>query len=265
MRWPAVTGPKHGVTVLIVDGARDDPDMADRSFLSDASDTGRMTTWWGRPLSTLAKLYLFIAYLSLGGFPTAYCQPPDVQGEWKPRWLVRAIEKLTDLAGEGSEPGRLIHAAGQVAASRVDGDYTEFADGVLLTAAFDMGVQGATPPTGQFTEDEKMWIVYMEEAMLIDYLEEHFPASSRALWSHMSLGGSFPDQLQVTTDMLGENIPRFHQLRQWTPVLMRLLFFDAVCSHFGFVFLQRDQDSRIQDRAPLSWGLLFSFEVDGFI
>ena len=222
MRWPAVTGPKHGVTVLIVDGARDDPDMADRSFLSDASGTGRMTTWWGRPLSTLAKLYLFVAYLSLGGFPTAYCQPPDVQGEWKPRWLVRAIEKLTDLAGEGPEPGRLIHAAGQVAASRVDGDYTEFADGVLLTAAFDMGVQGATPPTGQFTEAEKMWIVYMEEAMLIDYLEEHFPASSRALWSHMSLGGSFPDHLQVTTDMLGENIPRFHQLRQWTPCLQSM-------------------------------------------
>eukprot|EP00439_Symbiodinium_sp_Y106_P057195 s2290_g8.t1 len=73
------------------------------------------------------------------------------------------------------------------------------------------------------TEAEKEWVVYMEEAALIDYLEGHFTASTRQLWDHLSTRGSFPDQLPVTEGMIHEDLPRFFQLRQWPDALRRMM------------------------------------------
>ena len=94
------------------------------------------------------------------------------------------------------------------------------------------------------TEAEKQWVVYMEEAILIDFLEGNFPSSTRQLWIHMSEGGSFPDHLGVEGQMQFEDLPRFFQLRQWTPTLQNLL---PAGTHFTSQHRQQQWQHRLRD------------------
>ena len=119
--------------------------------------------------------------------------------------------------------GSVLAAARDVASSRGDEGYQTFAHSVFADVAYQVGARQDVEVVHMLTEVEKEWVVYMEEAALIDYLEGYFPASTRQLWDHLSAGGSFPDRLPVTEGMVHEDLPRFFQLRQWTDALGRMM------------------------------------------
>ena len=152
-------------------------------------------------------LNIMILVTALGWTHQCQAQPPDVFDQWNPAWMTRATEKLMDLALHKSAPGTLLAAARDVASSRGDEGYQTFAHSVFADVAYQVGARQDVEVVHMLTEVEKEWVVYMEEAALIDYLEGYFPASTRQLWDHLSAGGSFPDRLPVTEGMVHEDLP----------------------------------------------------------
>ena len=126
---------------------------------------------------------------------------------------------------------RLLAAAQTLAASRGDAEYRDIANGVLVDVANSVGAPSRPASGATLSEEEKAWVMYMEEAMLVDFMEAHFPRSTQLLWTHLSAGGSCPDHLPVTEETMHEDIPRFFQLRRWSLVLRDML----PCWHGSYI------------------------------
>ena len=207
----AVAQHDSGLTCFLEGMAKTDVNI--QGLLCDQPGTSRLRSSSSSGLRFHSMLHIAVLVIALGWTRQCQAQPPDVFAQWNPAWMTRAAEKLMDLA---------LAAARDVAASRGEG-YRTFAHSVFADVAYQVGARQDVEVAHMLTEAEKEWVVYMEEAALIDYLEGHFPASTRQLWDHFSTGGSFRDQLPVTEGMIHEDLPRFFQLRQWTDALGRMM------------------------------------------
>ena len=137
--------------------------------------------------------------------------------------MQQATERLEDLVRRGVPPGPLFGRLNQAISSRGDAEYTRFGHGLgadIRAAATSL--RGDEIPEA-LLEDARAWILYTEEGMLLEYLEGHYPASMRELWTHISRGGLFADHLEPTRSMVEEGVCSFNTIRQWTATLSDLL------------------------------------------
>ena len=137
--------------------------------------------------------------------------------------MTQSSERLDQLVRRGGSPDLMMAKLREAFRSRGHADYLRFAEGVGADIVATVARPRLCEASAGLDEDINAWVLYTEEAMLIEFLEAHFPMCMRRLWEHISEGGLFADHLSVTENMLEEGVLEFYNIRQWKEVLTSLL------------------------------------------
>ena len=161
--------------------------------------------------------------LSWLGTTIVTAKPPDAFATWWPRWMTQSSERLDQLVRRGGSPDLMMAKLRAAFRSRGHADYLNFAEGVGADIVATTARPQLCEASAGLEEDINAWVLYTEEAMLIEFLEAHFPMCMRRLWEHISEGGLFADHLSVTETMFEEGVLDFYNIRQWNEVLSSML------------------------------------------
>ena len=163
-----------------------------------------------------------LAGLTLSATPSS-AKPPDQFGTWWPRWMIQAAERMDQLVRRGCSPQLLQARLRLATSSRGDDCYSVFSNGVGADLLASTTPSQATSIPAELEDDVNAWVLYAEEAMLVEHLEAHYPACMRQLWNHIAQGGLFADHLPVNDMMIYEGVYNFNIIREWNHVLDSLL------------------------------------------
>ena len=175
------------------------------------------------PVPDYALRVLHVGLAGLGGLGPADAVPDGSLQGWRPAWLVHAIDRVDLLIRHGGCPRLILDRLRRAVDSRGHQRYGNFAYTIMLEIEDEIRDTLSTSIPAEMEDDANSWALHTEENLIIEYLEEHYPACMRRLWNHMSQGGLFADHLPGNSSMTHERVYDFNMLRKQNPVLADLV------------------------------------------